>query len=131
MPWTEEKREWIDSDDAVVRNHAPFQERGVEFLKAWAKHHILGGELRLGIGYACDPKTEKRLGAIISVIFDGGPPIDFTAPELGRMADFLQAMHDAGTFEDTPEDNDDLAGLIQILKNGIKESEKFEPENLN
>lgn len=131
MPWEKERHEWLEEPiEGKERCSEPYRERGMAFLKAWVRQHFKGGELRLGIGYACDPKTNERISAVISVMFEDAEGIDFTPHELGRMIVFLKGIKGKGPFNN-PNDTEDLEGLIEILQDGINEARQFEPKNLN
>lgn len=135
MPWQQEKEEWLEHPVDEERPMISFYERGKQLLGLWAKYCLTEMELKLRIGYAVDAKTDKRLQAIIGVVINQEPLIDFSCEELGRLVEFMrktQSHVTAGLPESFLEEyQESLDGFLDALELGIVQAQQFEPTNIN
>lgn len=116
----------------------PFKERGDAFLIMWTDNALKDEfELRIKIGYAVDPETNQRQGAMIGVSINGAESIAFFLSEMEFMIAFLRKHYDTyhelhpefRRFEKEYKEN--LFGFIESLESALREARPFDVKHLN
>jgi len=117
--------EWFDDPLIQKRDVAPYQERGLAFLKAFITHIDKPFvKIKVFVGCQSDAKTNKPLGSVILIKFEEeATEFPFGRDEAERMSEFLRSM--------TPTLGVHAENLADALDDGLESAKQFEQENLN